>query len=716
MLNSKSLWFTVLIFSIATSSLWNCTSTLSGTEVTNEKSIVYMPGGSGPAALAQVSFFPVDYTPGAGATEDVFQTETDKNGVYTLPELPSGYYNLIAAKQQFALYRDSVYIGEQISSRKDTLGLPGSVSARVKLQPNHDPRTVYVQVLGTEYYENVNSAGYFTLSDLPQGTYRLRLSTTLTDYTPTFVKISVASGRADTVPEPFELVYTGIPVVTGLKAVYNPVSKTVQLSWKAESYPFLEEYVVYRENLLTDAEPHQLARVKSSFYVDSLALFAPDSGYTDVNFRYKVAIKSSSSITGVTCEHADVTITISRSSLSLFASDTVRFSPGIPFLLHLEVDSSFGSISNYSLALGDQGFLKVSGPDTNLTIDIPGDSLVTGMMCRAQITSKDGIKFTDTLILQSRMTWEKKSEIFMDGCKAFHASVLGNELFVFAASGPNDALTWSVWKSMEGITWTKEVDSLPFRITLSPLVFQGKIRVWERDESMSHPLIWSSDNGRDWFCDTLEGLTNAGYSSDYDVWSAIEDKLVLFNYYPLCLQNVSCSGELRQSWSSLDGLTWQIETMVSSVFPDRYDTPNKNFKAVQVDGNLVVAGAWRALYLTYPVYTAYSVRIWNAFNSEPVKIGFPQPTYQSAPDAYNPQLIGYKNRLYLSAQINMSNSVSPQSNTDNLWVLMKDKWFLCSDVFPAVRDSGTNSDYHALCVFKDDLYSISNAGVWVLNK
>ncbi len=700
--------------------LVHCSAQISGTEVTNERSIVYLPGGKEPAAYAQVSVVPTDHIPEASVeNEKILEVITDGQGSYSVTGLQEGYYNILARKDQYAFFEDSVYLAESEVARKDTLDIAGAITGRVVLQPNHDPRSVLVQVIGTSVlYERVDSRGYFTLSGLAQGEYQALFVTTLDNYTPTPEKLRIRSGVSDTLTEPIEMIYTGIPVVENIKAVYDPVSKLVRVSWDSVQYSQFDSYLVYRENM---GEQNQnldtIARISGTEFCDSLK----DTEITDsLHLRYRVAVSSTSLKRGEMYAFSDVKFLVSDQPITLFSSENRRFEVNRPCTLKIEHDASFGENEKYFWSFGeDSAFFQSSGPETTIVVNAPGDTVIDDFPVQAKVVTASGFEFTDSLKLQSRLVWERVSRIFSSGIVGFRSVATESQIFVFCQSeSASGNSRWSVWSSPNCRSWECVTDSLPFDLTCDPLEFDGKLWALQRDESKSHAVIWQSENGSVWNSSDVQEIPNGDFSSDYDVWSVIGDRIVLLNYYPLCLQRGTCRNEIPgHCWESQNGTVWQKTDIPASVFPDRLDNPNRNFAACTFSGKLVVAGAWRSLYLTYPVSAAYSVRVWNDFQSYPETILFPSPLYQNDISYYNPRIAEYNGRLYLSAQINMENSVSPDANTSYLWVLREDNsWFMCSDVFPAISSSEMKGDYHALVVFKNDLCSISNSGVWKIVK
>lgn len=209
-----------------------------------------------PVGDALVRFYTVDFLPArtigspkAARTEDLaFTTRTDAKGHYHVDSLAKGEYNILAGNAAGqASFRDSVFLIQGIRIEvSDTLRDPSSLRGVVALQPNHDPRTATVQVLGTNAFTNVDSAGRFTLQGLAAGQYTLRASTTLDQYTPLFTGAKVGVGTADSLQDTLRLTYTGIPVVTGFRVVFDTLAGLAMVSWNKVHYRDFKSFVVLR--------------------------------------------------------------------------------------------------------------------------------------------------------------------------------------------------------------------------------------------------------------------------------------------------------------------------------------------------------------------------------------------------------------------------------------------------------------------------------------
>jgi len=270
-----------------------------GTEIPNELVGREVIAGKGPAVDAEIRIIPVGYQPGGAGDKSQlpnYSLRTDSSGRFKLIGALPGQYNILAVKGGLKSFRDSVAITEiSHDLGTDTLLLPGSLFGKVVLEPDHDPRSAIVQVLGTNLYVNVDSAGSFALPDLAQGKYRLQVETSLPGYTTLYTPAEVRSGRSDTLPElkPF---YAYVPVVTGLSASTNPDGH-IFLRWDPSPYLNIDSYLIYRDSataLLPSASP--IARVEETSFTDTLFSGNPKSGQypltdsTIREFTYRVRL------------------------------------------------------------------------------------------------------------------------------------------------------------------------------------------------------------------------------------------------------------------------------------------------------------------------------------------------------------------------------------------------------------------------------------------
>jgi hypothetical protein len=314
----------------------DCTKNIAGSEVTNERFVatIYLPNGQ-PAKNASVLILPANYVPsstlGLGKTSatklSYLGTQTDNLGHFSVKGLVDGCYNVSATQDSLVMFHDSIFIAtDLLQSSNDTLHSPASLNGIVKIQPNHNVTTVIVQALGTDLYANVDTKGRFTFPKLAKGEYQVKFSTSLDSYTPKFISVGIHFSKPDTLLDTVTLDYTGIPVVTGIKAVFDSSNGTVRIQWDTVNYSNLSAFVVYRAPFDLIQSPGTLiGGTMNTFFIDS-SIRNLDSG--SYHYKYRVAILDNSISMGAFYKFADITV-YSPGALSVHIitkPDTVSFS------------------------------------------------------------------------------------------------------------------------------------------------------------------------------------------------------------------------------------------------------------------------------------------------------------------------------------------------------------------------------------------------------
>jgi hypothetical protein len=416
-----------------------------GTEIPNElHGRVYTPSGT-PAAFAEVTLYDVDYTPGQSEARGKVQVRADSSGWYRFKKIRNGAYNVVASGGDVLAYVDSLVLrGGRILERSDTLREAGAIVGTVKLQPQHDPRNAIVQILGTDYYENVSESGRFVLDELPPGVYRLRVFTQLPDYVPLFRRVTVRAGAVDTLGEPLEPFYSGVPVVQGLKAAPDSTGR-VRLSWNKSPYPKTESYLIYRDPVgATTLSTTPYRRVQDTVFHDTLYAVNPRPGqlaYLDSNvvaYTYRVRIlDNSDNIGGVL---GSVTTTSVAPARSYVTNRWRRATENAAFF-----DNST-NVANIVKAVVFQNKLAVFHA-----------------WKRELWLSSDGA------------AWEKASNLPIPAGTLIAAAVnYKGTLWVLTSTDTRNGL----WASNDGVNWLKTADSLPLPTRTEVRFLEFQDRMW----------------------------------------------------------------------------------------------------------------------------------------------------------------------------------------------------------------------------------------------
>ncbi len=251
----------------------------------------YEPDGRTAAVDAVVQVVPHDGTVVA-ATGRI-----DGEGRPVVAPVPDGLYKVSVAKAGNVVYVDSVPAsgGRLVLASDDTLAAAGSLAGVVAMQPDHDPATVTVNVLGTDIWTNVGSDGGFRLDGLGAGRFRLRFLSTLDDYTTTYLVAQVSDGPSTSLPDTVRMVYTGIPVVTGLSVRNDSLTGDQILSWNRVSYRGLQDYVVYRDTIDALAPTRvRFATVSDTTWRDTTA----SRRFAIAKWKYRVVVETMGGDTG----------------------------------------------------------------------------------------------------------------------------------------------------------------------------------------------------------------------------------------------------------------------------------------------------------------------------------------------------------------------------------------------------------------------------------
>jgi alpha-tubulin suppressor-like RCC1 family protein len=194
--------------------LLSCVSFSGGTETGDARvsGVLYNSGGS-LAKHATVKVFRWKSSP---LDNDVMYATamTDINGVYGFDSLPSDTYNILGSGDSGLSYLDSIVVNANDSHTQlppDTLKPAGSIHGKITLETGDDPRTVQILFMGTDTWVRPDdSSGSFTVSNLAEGSYRIRIIDTLNNYQPKDTVLAVTAGKENPLPNPLSLVSTRI--------------------------------------------------------------------------------------------------------------------------------------------------------------------------------------------------------------------------------------------------------------------------------------------------------------------------------------------------------------------------------------------------------------------------------------------------------------------------------------------------------------------------
>jgi hypothetical protein len=497
----KTFWSAILCSAMMCGLMASCNTNDGGTEIPNELAGKELIAGKGPAVNAEVKLIRVGYAPGSldpdsGAGAMIIGT-TDAGGRFAFKDVPPGQYNILASKDGLSAFRDSVNVtGRRQTVETDTLKAPGSISGRIQLELQHDPRSATVQVLGTTLFVNVDSAGAFSLKNLGEGEYRLRVVTGQAGYAALYAEFRITAGQNTAFPEPLRPFYLGTPLVEGITVDQGPEgSGSLVIRWKKSSYSKVQAYLIYRDSagaLLPTAMP--LDRTTDTVYFDTLYSKTPRPGqfpFLDTLnrvFSYRIKILDQSGEPGP--------------SFGAIPGEAVAPTrkPSTGVWKKAPQTTSFGSRWGASLVQFKDRIWLLGGRTNH-----PAPSSLLGQE-KGIWSSSDGL------------AWDSVSALpISDSCHTLKATVFHDSLWILATNGTGsieDDLLVSpqsrlqLWATADGVDWRKAADSVPvpFRLEYTFAELAGKLWILGGRlliENASHGEVpmkdaWSSADGVSW--------------------------------------------------------------------------------------------------------------------------------------------------------------------------------------------------------------------------
>lgn len=263
-------WLVAALAGLALQSCEETKATQSEQRGTNDETSSFVLSDGRKASNATVTVY------NAGKVDSLPRTVvyTDRDGRIELNGLPRGYYSLMVTdKSGSASFVDSVYSdGVNANIPSDTLRPTGSIKGRIKVQVQDDPKIAWVALVGAGFFRTIdNDSGTFLLTGIPAGSHTLVSRTDLPAYTSTFRAAIVKSDSVSDVGT-IELVYTGLPVATGIAGTWDSLGGIVHLKWDAATSPKVKGYRVYRGTSVDAFDEVYLGTVDSGItgFVDTV--------------------------------------------------------------------------------------------------------------------------------------------------------------------------------------------------------------------------------------------------------------------------------------------------------------------------------------------------------------------------------------------------------------------------------------------------------------
>lgn len=269
--------------------------TVAGTNnETHTKGTFYQANGK-PAVGARVRVYSATQKETDSTTAQVAQEYVDAYGNVDL-KLKPGHYSLVADSGSISAFIDSIFSdGDEVAIPVDTLRPTGTLTGYIRVQPMHSPSIAWVHLMRTNLYTKVDSTGFFRLANVPAGSLDLVAVSHLPEYTPTH-KLVRALPESTVHVDTIDLVYNGLPLVTGIAATYDTLTGVVTLTWHDTAYARKAGYVIYRqEGASSWIFPPERGYAESSIFRDTVfgGLGSLPSRYdsAEFDFTYWVGVK-----------------------------------------------------------------------------------------------------------------------------------------------------------------------------------------------------------------------------------------------------------------------------------------------------------------------------------------------------------------------------------------------------------------------------------------
>jgi hypothetical protein len=247
--------------------------------------------GETPATGVSVTIHPRGILPSTDSNWTVFNsvgqyksdtTVSDNAGKFKFDSsvVDTGLYVIEATKAEFgACIMDSVYVHRDSATEvKDTLRAPGAIRGTIYLSEGGAPNDVYIMAFGINRFAVPDSSGHFCFAPLSQGSYDLRIVTSLKMYGVVNIP-QVRVNAADTADlDTIKLPFTSTPRPKNLTATLDVPAQSVILQWERLHSALVEGYRIYRKEVNSDYVKISTNLVVDTFYVDSSTV--PFSSYT----------------------------------------------------------------------------------------------------------------------------------------------------------------------------------------------------------------------------------------------------------------------------------------------------------------------------------------------------------------------------------------------------------------------------------------------------
>lgn len=445
-----------LLALISIITLLSCGTDIAGTVDETDTSICgfITPAGM-PVAGAEVkAFIPNSKIDTAIAPVRTFIT--DEKGRYNLSELTPGNYTILAETDSSVFFKENIIIEENKNiSRIDTLARGRKLVIPVKVQEQHLPEIVIAQILGTDIFPDVDANSYLTIENIPAVTtipLRLKTNDHSNHYTPKTWYIDVDASTPDTLDQVLELTYTGIPIVTGISAVYDTLKGITTLTWDKTDYSRFGAYIITRTKRESGTIDDTLTAAYTNSYEDTIVNSSLSAGTYD----YRVHIRDLDFTLGISNRAVSIEYVNPAEELNLITEEALEGYLHYPLSIPLRTPGWLGADHSGTFRMGSETTKYPIENLSNFTIT-PTDSFAANIPLYIEMTGSSGRILKDTVLITVTGKWNKIAEAPHWRGSYYTPFEAGNAVYLTV----HDSTCIKLFQSSDNcLTWTLLSDSI----------------------------------------------------------------------------------------------------------------------------------------------------------------------------------------------------------------------------------------------------------------
>jgi len=672
---------------------------------------LYMPDGVTPAPAAKVQFIEINYvnTSATDTGNAMYPTVfTDDNGIFHAPKSLQGTYNILAKQDDNRAFIDSVVLdGKSRTLPAETLKPAGSLTGKVTVQVQHNPQIASIAVLGTLSRVNAGPDGFFSIQDIAEGRYTLAISAQADGYITTYFRFVIVSGQNDTLQNYLPVIYTGIPVIENIAAIYNPDLDAVELSWDSTRYMGFDNYSIYRSAYPDVKSFTYLDETKTCTWVDMLTSTTFDSipeGIDSLQLRYRVYLESKSGKQGESYGYVSVQVPIESVGKSREPEIVLTMENALqrtkPFVISASMvnppPDTAGLQWGWCIGFTDDTIYTTTSLATIHADSVVESYPVTVLAVRDDSLSGKKVLASYTTTLPVYHYWEKIAEPFEVTAVAYALFIFGNTLHAITSLPAGNNVVNQLWKMNDDGVWSKTSDSLPIMPRVIKQVYRTENQVWViGGKTLSAVNGTTSIYPKDfWKTADFQTWDSIGSFAELDSFTTIVPYIFNNELFVFGISPAKIHIQYQGLWKVTSG--FELQNIPHS--PVYFGTYKNELYPVQIGQDVFVTGFPMQGHLQQIKSNDWNAG-WESVFIDSDRIGNPAP---------GEKVVSFKDNAIVI--------VDGQLGTENYNLMLDYEIATGKQTILAIDclDSGLNGGLHDVIEFNHQLYTIGRSGVWVL--